>query len=328
MPIEMTVNRSTRNRTSQYMTTQRRKLGNARDRGNGPPLAQSNDVRRLSITCLLFALAGRALCSTIPLTGQEVSLMLRSGYSSDAVLQELSVRHFGGTLDSATETQLLRAGASQSLIDALHSARYQASPSEMATARQKRAAEEESAARDIEQTRAQTARRNDGDRSKGPAVSGSPGGMYRFFKGNLVYWHEGTLNAFDDEALENKKLYLLFFSAFGSPQARRFTPKLIEYYNRVIPEHPELEVIFFSLDRSEFAMNTYISETKMPWPAIAYDKLASKQVIVKNLVRGVPCLILVDGNGTVLSNNGGGPNDQGPEKVLADLDRILAHTGG
>jgi Thioredoxin-like len=264
----------------------------------------------------------------MPVTAQEVSLMLRSGYSSEAVLQELAARHFGGTLDSLTETQLLRAGASQALIDALHSGRYQASPSEMAVARKKLAAEEESAARDIEQTTEQIAQRNDVDRSKKTVPSGSPGAMYRLLKGDLVYWHEGTLNPFDDEGLEDKKLYLLFFSAFGSPQARQFTPKLIEYYERVIPKHPEFEVIFFSVDRSQFSMDTYISETNMPWPTVAYDKLASKRAIMKNLVRGIPCLILVDGSGNVLSTNGGGPNDPGPEKVLADLDKIFAHEGG
>ncbi len=286
-------------------------------------------MSRLLIAFLSLASACGALCSTMPLTAKEVSLMLRSGYSSEAALQELSVRHFGDTFDPAIEKQLVQAGASQSLIDALRSARYQASPSEIAAVQEKLAAQEESAAQALQEARnAQTPKSNSKERPRKPTQGGAPDAMYRLLKGDLVYWHEDSLNPFDDEALENKKLYLFFFSAFGSPQGRKFTSQLIDYYNRVALAHPEFEVIFFSLDRSQFAMETYISETNMPWPAVAYDKIASKQAIMKNLVRGVPWLILVNANGDVLSNNDGGPNGPDPERVLADLDQIFAHNGG
>jgi hypothetical protein len=41
-------------------------------------------------------------------------------------------------------------------------------------------------------------------------------------------------------------------------------------------------------------------------------------------VRGIPCLILVDGSGQVLSNSYGTERNLGPEKVLADLDKIFS----
>jgi Thioredoxin-like len=283
---------------------------------------------RLLVILLLLASAHLAFCYTMPLSAKDVSLMLRSGYSNEAVLRELSVRHFVGALDPATEKQLTQVGASESLIDALRSERYQASPSEIAAAQEKFMAEKQSATPAIQQPRDPKTKSLGDERPKTQAQGGAPGTTYRLVKGDLVYWHEETVTSFDDEVLENKRLYLFFFSAFGSPQGRKFTPQLIDYYNRVAPAHPEFEVVFFSLDRSQFAMETYLSQTRMPWPAVAYDKLSQKEEIIKNLVRGIPCLVLLNANGEVLSTNGGGPTDPGPDKVLADLDKILARNGG
>jgi hypothetical protein len=276
---------------------------------------------RLPLVIFLFlASVCHAICGPMPLTAKEIGLMLRSGYSSDAVLRELSARHFADSFDSTVEKQLVQSGANQSLIDALRSGAYQLSPSEMAAAKEKLTQEEQ---RDIP---AAEQSRESGPPPQGtpvPATVGAPGATYRLLKGDLVYWHQGTLSHFDDEALENKKLYLFFFSANWSPQGRKFTPQLVEYYNRVAPQHPEFEVIFFSADRSLFGMETYMGQANMPWPAVDYAKLGSKAAIQNNFVRGIPCLILVDGNGRVLSNSYGTETNRGPETVLADLDKIL-----
>jgi hypothetical protein len=259
----------------------------------------------------------------MPLTAAEVSLMLRSGYSNNAILHDLLLRHFGDNLDPASERQLIQAGANQLLIDALRSDRYRASASELAVVQQKLTTRVQTAGRPVEQTTSPQGIAQDGG-GKSSQQTGAPDTIYRLLRGELVYWHEGALNPFDDEVLESKKLYLFFFSAFGSAQGRKFTLQLIDYYNRVAPTHPEFEVIFFSTDRSQFAMETYINQANMPWPAVAYDKLASKGEIIRNLVRSVPCLVLINATGDVLSRSGGGTNEPGPEKVLMDLDKIFA----
>lgn len=284
-------------------------------------------MRFLLVIFLLLASVCRAICGPMPLTAKEIGLMLRSGYSSEAVMRELSARHFADSFDSTVEKQLVQSGADQSLIDALRSGAYELSPSEMATAKERLAAKEQ---RDV--LAAEQSRESGPPQQSAPASArlaalaavGAPGMTYELLKGDLVYWHQGTLSHFDDEALENKKLYLFFFSAIWSPQGRKFTPQLVEYYNRVAPQHPEFEVIFFSVDRSQFGMESYIGQANMPWPAVDYEKLGSKAAIQKNFVRGVPCLILVDGSGKVLSNSYGTEKNLGPETVLADLDKILS----
>ena len=264
----------------------------------------------------------------MPLTAKEIGLMLRSGYSSEVVMRELSARHFADSFDSTVEKQLVQSGADQSLIDALRSGTYKLSPSEMAAAKEKLADKEQREVLAAEQSRASGPPQQSAPapaRSAPKAFEVEASGMtYQLLKGDLVYWHQGSLSHFDDEGLENKKLYLFFFSANWSPQARKFTPQLVEYYNRVAPQHPEFEVIFFSADRSPFGMETYMGQASMPWPAVDYEKLGSKAAIQNNFVRGLPCLILVDGSGKILSNSYGTERNLGPETVLADLDKIFS----
>ena len=71
-------------------------------------------------------------------------------------------------------------------------------------------------------------------------------------------------------------------------------------------------------------METYMREANMPWPAIDYQKVASKSGILKYGGRGIPCLVLVDSTGNVISSSYRGSNYIGPKRVLADLDSIFA----
>src|SRR5438270_13609964 len=100
-------------------------------------------MRSLLVTFLLVASVCCAICSAMPLTAKEIGLMLRSGYSSEAIMRELSARHFADSFDSTVEKQLVQSGANQSLIHALRSGAYRLSPSEMAAAKEKLAAQEQ-----------------------------------------------------------------------------------------------------------------------------------------------------------------------------------------
>jgi Thioredoxin-like len=277
---------------------------------------------RFALGFCLLSIACSAIAGIAPLTIQEISLMLRAGYTSEVVLQELSKRKLAGTFDSVGEKQLVQAGASQSLISTLQSGVYQLSAAETAAIKDKQKLEGD---RESITASVTTSLTND----KLPPVPSVPpvgaqigGTMYDHLKDDLVYWHEGSFVPFDDEALQKKKFYLLFFSALWSKDGRQFTSRLVDYYNRVAPQHPEFEVIFFSADRSEFAMESYVSQTNMPWPAVAYEKRDGKAgAIGDKIVRGIPCLILSDAGGRILSHT---DENSGADKVLADLDKVLA----
>ncbi len=274
---------------------------------------------------LLSILVSRA--GQLPLTIKEINLMLRSGYSSNAVMQELSTRHFAEKLDAEKEKTLIQVGASAELITALKSGTYLLSPEQMTIAQRQIADQTKRRAAEAERSRqfdslyqSQIARERATARPQAPNANA----IRELVKGDLISLRNGALGHFDDEALEKKKLIALYFSAHWCAPCRKFTPELVDYYNRVATQHPEFEIVFVSFDKSQFAMETYMREANMPWPAIDFPKLGGKEAIRKYAGKGIPCLVLVDATGTVISNTYSGAQYLGPAKVLGDLDAIFA----
>jgi nucleoredoxin len=293
----------------------------------GACFAASKSMRRALPWLLYVSLALSSRAAPAPLTANDLGLMLRAGYSNRAVLEELAKRHFADVLDPGKEAMLTRAGANPDVILALKSGTYTLSAQETNAAKEKLAAEAARRAQQAEEARKfdtlyqdQLARERASIR---PALS-TTNTILSLVKGDLVYWRNGSLSRFDDEQLEKKTLIALYFSAHWCGPCRKFTPQLVDYYNRVAPQHPEFEIIFISLDKSQFAYETYMRETSMPWPAIDYTKLAGKGAIRKYGGDGIPCLVLLDTSGKVISDSFAGKEYLGPAKVLADLDAIFA----
>jgi nucleoredoxin len=276
---------------------------------------------------LLSILAGHA--AQLPLTTKDIGLMLRMGYSASALTQELSTRRFADTLDATNEAQLTKAGASAELIGALKNGTYSVSPEEIARAKAQLAAQAERRAIEAERSRQLNSLYQDRvakERAAAQVNAAHASATYNFLKGALVRPENGALVHADDEPILHKKLIAYYFSAHWCPPCRTFTPQLVEYYNRVAPQHPEFEVILYSFDKSAAAMEAYMRETNMPWPAIDYQKLADKGELKKSAGDGIPSLILVDDTGKLLSSSFAGKEYLGPAKVLADLDAIFAGT--
>jgi len=279
-----------------------------------------------ALVCVLLSiLVARA--AQLPLTIKEISLMLRSGYSSNAIVQELAIRYFAEKLDVEKEKTLLQAGASAELITALKRGKYSLSPEQMTIAQQQIADQTNRRSAEAERSRqfdslyqSQMARERAAARPQAPNANA----LRELVKGDLVSLRNGALGHFDDEELEKKKLIALYFSAHWCAPCRKFTPELVDYYNRVATQHPEFEIVFVSFDKSQFAMETYMREANMPWPAIDFQKLKGKDAIRKYAGDGIPCLILVDATGKVISSTYAGAQYLGPAKVLGDLDAIFA----
>lgn len=256
--------------------------------------------------------------------------MFRMGYSVNAVTQELATRHFADTLDSVKEVQLTQAGATPEFIEALKSGTYSVPPEKVAQAQEQIAALAERRALEVERAKQfntlyqdKVAKERAAAQTQGLGASA----IYDFVKGDLVRPKNGNLVQTDDPSLAQKKLILFYFSAHWCAPCRKFTPQLVEYYNRVSAQHPEFELIFYSFDKSASAMETYMREMNMPWPAIDYQKLQAKETLKKNAGEGIPSLVLVDQTGKVISSTYVGKQNLGPAKVLADLDAIFAGNG-
>ena len=140
----------------------------------------------------------------------------------------------------------------------------------------------------------------------------------------LIVCRDGTISRADDPGLENKKLIAFYFSAHWCAPCRKFTPQLVNYYNQVAPQHPEFEIIFVSCDRSRFNWETYMREARMPWPAIDYDQLNGLAGLKQLSGGSIPSLLLIDATGRLLSSSYEGENYLGPQKVIADLQKIFS----
>ncbi|HST31419.1 MAG TPA: thioredoxin-like domain-containing protein [Chthoniobacterales bacterium] len=264
----------------------------------------------------------------LPLTVSEISLMLRAGYSNTTLMKELSTRHFVDVLDETKEKTLMNAGASAELIAALKSGAYSLSAEktaavleQMATVDERRAAQAEISRKSDARYQAQIARERTGNST---APDAAVGAMPDLLKGDLVQYRNGSLVHFDDSAIASKKLIAVYFSAHWCGPCRKFTPQLVEYYNRVVPQHPEFEIVFYSHDRSSADFETYMREANMPWPAIDFPKLRGKQALTKEAGPGIPSLVLFDSTGRLISSSYAGSKYRGPQQVLADIDAIFA----
>jgi thioredoxin-like negative regulator of GroEL len=107
------------------------------------------------------------------------------------------------------------------------------------------------------------------------------------------------------DALANKKIVCLYFSAHWCPPCRGFTPVLEEKYKELKGIAPDdMEVVFVSSDRDSSSFNEYYAT--MSWLALPFaDRDAKQRVSEKFGVNGIPMLVVLDGaTGAIKAANG------------------------
>jgi len=170
----------------------------------------------------------------------------------------------------------------------------------------------------------QPATASDGSRATTPpAWAGGSSPMQRRLAGKLVRLDGSKLVDYDAGQLTGVKYYALYFSASWCGPCRNFTPKLVQEYARLKRQHPGFELVFVSGDHSPGDMRDYMKEDRMAWPAIKYSQIEKEPEIMRYCGPGIPCLVLVDAGGRVLSDSFEGDNYVGPDKVLRDTQRVL-----
>jgi len=111
----------------------------------------------------------------------------------------------------------------------------------------------------------------------------------------------GKKGSVGKEAIEGKVLGL-YFSAHWCPPCRGFTPKLAETYKKVKVKHANFEIIFISSDKDKKTWEEYYGT--MPWIALPYEKRSEKEQISSLFgIRGIPSLVLLDVNGSVINKS-------------------------
>ncbi len=116
----------------------------------------------------------------------------------------------------------------------------------------------------------------------------------------------------DYKEIKDKAFVVYYFSAAWCGPCRRFTPKLVDYYNENGGKE-NFEVIFVSGDKSKEKMLEYMTSKKMPWVAVDHQKRGGE--IKKIRPRGIPHLVLVNKKGEILA--------RGQNNVLTKLSTLL-----
>ncbi len=145
----------------------------------------------------------------------------------------------------------------------------------------------------------------------------------------LEMLNEGKLASYDPAARPEPELYLVYFSAGWCGPCHRFTPSLIEAYQRWRATMPgRVEVIFVSNDRSASEQSGYAREAGMPWPMLKYSQLGRAKVIERWAGNGIPCLVAVTRDGDVLFHSYRGEEYLGPKHVMNASDQLLQIMAG
>jgi nucleoredoxin len=146
-------------------------------------------------------------------------------------------------------------------------------------------------------------------------------------KGKLVAVKNKLVQPIDAGPVTQVKYIAFYFGAGWCGPCHKFTPDLVLFYKEMKPKHPaDFEVVFVSEDNNPSEMQNYMNEMSMPWPALRWDAVKWSQA--KKLAGpGIPCLVLVDSQGKVVSNSFEGKNYLGPHKVLDDLRKLLNEGG-
>lgn len=85
------------------------------------------------------------------------------------------------------------------------------------------------------------------------------------------------------------------------PPCRQFTPLFADLYNDVNSGSKQIEVVFVSGDKSSEEFKEYYEE--MPWISLPFKDERVLELVKKYEVKGVPRLVMVKPDGTVLSQN-------------------------
>jgi nucleoredoxin len=142
-------------------------------------------------------------------------------------------------------------------------------------------------------------------------------------KGDLVTSQNGITRPYLDAEFEKKKLIGIYFSAYWCGPCRKFTPNLVSFYNKNAAAHPEFEILFVSNDKTAPAMESYMRDMQMPWPAVSFDKVAGNEALRKYAGSGIPCLVVVDETGKVIFDTFAGKSYRGPDAVVGELEQLF-----
>jgi thiol-disulfide isomerase/thioredoxin len=142
----------------------------------------------------------------------------------------------------------------------------------------------------------------------------------KILEGNLVKLSGKSLKS-SKEPVKPEKYFLFYYTASWCGPCHKFTPSLVEFYNK--NKDASFELVLITSDEDEGAMEEYAAEMKMPWPQLKLSKAEKFKEEFKHPGSGIPNLVLTDLQGTLIKGSYEGKNYVGPQVVMNHLATLL-----
>ncbi len=133
---------------------------------------------------------------------------------------------------------------------------------------------------------------------------------------------------FTKDKLDDTRIFALYFGASWCGPCRQFSPTFVKFVNDNAAQNPKLTVVMISNDKDEAAMLKYMTDEKMPWPAVSFAALNKAPVFVGYQGNGIPQLVLLDRHGKVLADSFENGQYVGPLPVMQQLAKMLGKGQG
>ena len=138
---------------------------------------------------------------------------------------------------------------------------------------------------------------------------------------DLVVLEGNKLVPFESTEFLRARYTVLYFGAGWCPDCRRFSPALVEAYDKQPISANRFEVLLISHDKNAEGMLNFMRVEKMKWPALAFDEVAGAEDLHKLYSgHGIPCLTVIDSSGHVVLQS---KSDQDARDVLQQFEQLL-----
>jgi thiol-disulfide isomerase/thioredoxin len=144
----------------------------------------------------------------------------------------------------------------------------------------------------------------------------------KLLEGNLQKLQGKSLKSYKG-ATKPTKYYVFYHTASWCPPCRKFTPDLVDFYNKNKPNNDEFEVILITSDSDEKSMEDYTVDKQMPWPQLELSKVDRFKKEFKHPGRGIPNLVITDLKGQIIKTSYEGDKYIGPAAVMNHLATLL-----
>jgi nucleoredoxin len=142
-------------------------------------------------------------------------------------------------------------------------------------------------------------------------------------KGVMV---DADAKPYQDDHLEDKKFYALYYGAGWCPPCRVFSPDLVKFADEALPKHPELAIVLLSNDHQPSEMFAYMKDEKMPFPAVLPAELDKSSLLSSYAAdtKLIPHIVIVDRFGKMIVDNADAQgNLTDATDTIAALDKLL-----